>query len=144
MNYTGQLETDAADNARAHLASMVEYRRAYDALKSGDVETVEIDGNEFEETWEVFDYAQGSALSVELRSGWFPPGGDASPEEFRLLLTCGGPMCEIVGGIGQHCQPDCPRLYASESGVGRFEILPADDEEREALEWFCALFYLGE
>lgn len=145
MSYTGQLETDAADNARAHLASMVEYRRAYDALESGDVETVEIHGNEFKETWEVLDRAQEMPLSLELRSGWYVVGGDPDPQDFRLLLTYGGPLCEIIGAVDPaNLTPVDPRLYASEMGAGRFEVLPADDEEREALEWFCSLFYLGE
>lgn len=144
MNYTGQLETDAAHNARAHLASMVEYKRAFDLLDAGNAETVEIEGSEFSKTWEVSDYAQESALSIELRSCWYAPGSDASPQEFRILLTYGGPRCEIIGGIDLNGEAEAPRLYASEMGVGRFEIVPADDEEREALEWFCSLFYLGE
>ncbi len=56
------------------------------------------------------------ALSVEVRSDWYLPGArnpsnraddtEAAPAEYRLLLCTGGPACQIVGTLSEHCEPE--------------------------------------
>lgn len=45
------------------------------------------------------------ALSVEIRSGWYTPGGDSDPEEFRILLCTGGPAVQIRGELDGNREP---------------------------------------
>lgn len=46
-------------------------------------------------------------LSIEVRSGWYLPGGDESqmPEEFCILLGTGGPAVRIRGELDANCEP---------------------------------------
>lgn len=52
-----------------------------------------------------------SPLSVDVRSGWYTPWGDQpGPEEYRVLLACGGPAVRIVGDLNSHGEPVSARL----------------------------------
>lgn len=48
---------------------------------------------------------QEDPLSVQVRSGWYQPGGDHEPEEFKILLCTGGPAVQIRGELNQHGEP---------------------------------------
>ena len=54
------------------------------------------------------------ALSVEVRSDWYAPGAshnqDNGPAEYRILLCTGGPACQIVGELNEHCEPETARM----------------------------------
>jgi len=143
MTYLDQLKTDAARNARAWLDTLARHYAAYRQLEGGDAEAVTVDGDEYTESFALLDRMQELPLSVEVRSGWHSPGAAGEPLEFRIVLTCGGPGCEVIGEIDGHGEAAAPRIYASEMGAGHFEVTPAG-EECEALEWFCSLFSPGE
>lgn len=51
---------------------------------------------------------QEDPLSVEVRDGWRLVGHalEEGPEEFRILLSTGGPACWIVGGLLPGGEPD--------------------------------------
>ena len=40
-------------------------------------------------------------LSLEV-GGWWSPGADPEPTEYRILLGTGGPAVRIVGELGEH------------------------------------------
>ena len=87
-------------------------------------------------------------LSVEVRSGWgswadFKDG--AIPEEFRILLSTGGPAVQIVGEISHHGEPECIKIEYQDWFLP-WKALPNFDDNRvaKALEWFCSRFYFGE
>lgn len=88
------------------------------------------------------DAARESALSVETREGWKCPGEGASlePEEFRILLTWGGPALRIKGELN-NCKPDRCWLEHQDWGTPWTRFFDAD---REALLWFACLFWYGE
>ncbi len=54
---------------------------------------------------DVRERVQESALSVEVRSGWSTDPADLKPEEFRILLTTGGPALQIMGELDDHGEP---------------------------------------
>lgn len=86
-----------------------------------------------------------SPLSVEVREGWKTPGStDAEPEEFRILLTTGGPALQIVGTLGLHGQPEDPRLQWQDWGTPWTTYHDTTEEEDSALEEFARCFYFGE
>jgi hypothetical protein len=88
------------------------------------------------------DELRESCLSVEVRNGWACPGETASmePEEFRILLTCGGPALRIRGELnrGEPCR--C-WLQHQDWGTPWTQFFGAD---QDALLWFASLFYYGE
>ncbi len=68
------------------------------------------------------------ALSVEVRSGWYTPGGDSSPEEYCLLLSTGGPAVRIVGDLNGGCEPSSARLEVQDWWKPWTEYRPTDDD----------------
>ena len=142
---TTKNEAHAISNARGQLESIKELYRNYKQAES--------DGDYTRED-EIREQAQDEALSVEFRSGWTSNPEEMKPEEFKILLSTGGPACQIVGKIDYgSCEPidieiqyqdwftpweplqlNC--TYADES--------PNITSDYEALEWFCNCFYFGE
>lgn len=83
------------------------------------------------------------ALSIEVCSGWYSPGGDSEPEEYRILLCVGGPSCQIVGTLDEHNEPETAEIQYQ----GRFtqwSTLPIESEDEEALLEYARQFYFGE
>lgn len=89
---------------------------------------------------------QEDALSVEVRGGWRSPSeAEEAPEEFRILLSTGGPATRIVGELDQYGQPTRAWLevqdwfqpwteYRGAWGEGGAEVLLA----------YASCFYFGE
>lgn len=48
---------------------------------------------------------QDDALSVEVRSDWHAPGGNADNVEFRIVLCTGGPHVQIRGELDENEEP---------------------------------------
>jgi hypothetical protein len=142
---TTKNEAHAISNARGQLESIKELYRNYKQAESDDDYTRED---------EIREQAQDEALSVEFRSGWTSNPEEMKPEEFKILLSTGGPACQIVGKIDYgSCEPidieiqyqdwftpweplQLNSTYADES--------PNITSDYEALEWFCNCFYFGE
>lgn len=87
-----------------------------------------------------------SVLSAEVRTGWYSPGAqnEATPEEYRILLSWGGPALRLVGKLDGYNQPDeWPRLEYQDWFTPWTEYEPAR-EHREALQTFARQFYYGD
>jgi hypothetical protein len=92
-------------------AGTIEHADAIGALAEWDREN----GEEFKELQEAAgEYEDEEAareainndpLSVEIRSGWYTPGENPEPEEFKILLCTGGPAVQIRGELDQYRQP---------------------------------------
>lgn len=79
-------------------------------------------------------------LCIEVRSGWSHPTGDLTPAEYKIVLSCGGPHCELRGDLDNGSAHGPVRvLYwdASESG----ELFDISDEQRRALNYFVDIFF---
>lgn len=83
------------------------------------------------------------ALSVEVRSGWFSPGGHMEAEEFRIVLCTGGPHVEIVGGIGMNGYAESVRVLYQGWFQGKQELI-LDPSEREAVLEYANCFWFGQ
>jgi hypothetical protein len=76
------------------------------------------------------------------------------PEEFKILLSTGGPACQIVGKIDYgSCEPiDIEIQYQDwftpweplQLNCTYADRSPNITSDYEALEWFCNCFYFGE
>jgi hypothetical protein len=91
------------------------------------------------------DEMRNAPLSVEIRSGWREPGdGDSvDPDEFRILLSTGGPALRVMGEL-EHCEPSRCWLECQDWGTPWTRHFSRSAERATALRWFASLFYYGE
>ncbi len=74
------------------------------------------------------------ALSVQVRSGWYSPGGDdpsdTKPAEYEILLCTGGPACRIIGQLDQHGEPETARLEVQDWFQPWTEYRPVNPDDK--------------
>jgi hypothetical protein len=139
----------AKRNADGHADTILGLYRAYTALEDGEESTC-ANGNHYTASDAVREAAMEEALSVEVRSGWLCPGNDmAKAEEFRILLTTGGPALQIVGELGEYGEANATQsqFEIQDWGVKWTTYWPKiteDDDWDAAFEWFLSCFYFGE
>jgi len=101
------------------------------------------DGTNYEEVLQLIEQeVQESALSVEVRSGWVVPDERPEAEEYKILLSYGGPSLAIFGDLDQYGEPSSARLMHQDWGTPWIEYLGAN-RDKEALVWFASLFHFG-
>jgi len=145
MTTTTVENNHALSNCRGQLESIKELYRNYKQAESDDDYTRED---------EIREQAQDEALSVEFRSGWSSNPEEMKPEEFKILLSTGGPACQIIGKIDYgSCEPiDIEIQYQDwftpweplQLNCTYADKSPNITSDYEALEWFCNCFYFGE
>ena len=130
-------ENHALNNAIGHIESMVEDFEKVTYLESLNVTTNE----EEEKLEEIKESILNSALSVEFRSGWATFKENFEPEEFKILLSWGGPALRVIGELSDYGPVD-PKLQYQDWGTPwtDFEIT---EDQQDALNWFCNCFYFG-
>ncbi len=145
----------ARENALASMASIREMverlQHAADGYDEDDHDAEECPWSSDSE-WGIDDYhdedaartaIEEDALSVQVRSGWHDPGGDADDEEFEILLTTGGPALRIVGEFGEYHSIHSARLEMQDWFIPWQEVV-LDHEDYETLRAYCEVFYLGD
>ena len=126
-------ENHALNNAIGHIESMVE-----DFKKDQLFEKI----NDYDAQDQLRESVLNSALSVEFRSGWYSSLDDELvPEEFKILLTWGGPALRIIGELDNY-GPINPKLQFQDWGTP-WTDLEITDSQQDALNWFCNCFYFG-
>lgn len=133
------------NNARSWLDSIVEMIAARDALEAGD-ESAELNGETFADADDLRQRIEQSPLSVEVRGGWHTPGDTENdgPEEYRILLTTGGPALQIRGDLGEYGEPSTARLEYQDWGTPWTEYHDGSEAEDSAVLAFARCFYFGE
>ena len=94
-------------NALAKLDGMIEAHGVWRGWED-ETEPAEYDGQTYANPDELRERLEEEALSVEVRSAWHTPheGKAESPAEFRVLLSWGGPACQITGNLSAHGEPE--------------------------------------
>ena len=123
----------ALNNAIGHMESMVE-----DFKKDQQLQ----ESNDYNQQDELRESVLNSALSVEFRSGWYSSLDDELvPEEFKILLTWGGPALRIIGELDNY-GPVNPKLQYQDWGTPWIDF-KITEYQQNALNWFCNCFYFG-
>jgi len=131
-------------NAKAHLESIIELSRKYSKASEDD---------EYNSMDEIEEVARESVLSVEYRqSCWQSVGSKLVASQGRLLLTWGGPSCQIITDLDEHGEPSGNVEIQYQDWYKPWEgYWPSDDiddasndEARAALEWYVGLFFFGQ
>lgn len=140
-------EDNALTNARSWAENIVEFYHAHqklDNILDAD-EVIKIDGEEIEDEDALRDKIQESALSIEVREPWHTPNDPAaSPDEYQILLTTGGPALRISGDLGKYNTPESYELEYQNWGTGWTRFTEKIEDLDDALEYFTGCFYYGE
>lgn len=101
------------------------------------------DGDNKEDTAEAIEEAaREEALSVEFRCcQWSSNPGEIEPDEYRILLSTGGPALQITGRFSIIHGATSARLQWQDWGTPWTDY---DDAEKDALLWFAGLYCLGD
>ena len=135
---TATKEAHAITNARGQLESIKELYREYKENASAFVSNLDT-----EEA--IVERAREQALSIEFRSGWSSNPGEMEAEEFKILLSWGGPACQIIGNLDQYKQPTDIEIQYQDWGTPWTTLeISYHHDDYQALEWFCNCFYFGE
>ena len=132
-------QNHALQNAKGHIESIVANFEDFTFLESLQVTTQE-DENKLDEIRESIN---NSALSVEFRSGWSTNSEKLEAEEFKILLTWGGPALRVIGDLDQYKQAENIKLQFQDWGTPWTDFQLSENQEN-ALNWFCNCFYFGE
>ena len=136
---TTKEKNHALQNAQGHIKSIVEYFETGSYIEQSNVTT-----NEQEEKLEeIRESINNSALSVEFRSGWSTNSEKLEAEEFKILLTWGGPALRVIGDLDQYKQPENIKMQFQDWGTPWTDYELTEKEE-ESLNWFVNCFYFGE
>jgi len=128
----------ALNNALGHLKEMVENYEIGSYIEQSNVTTQDQE----EKLQEIRESILNSALSVEFRSGWYSSLDDELvPEEFKILLTWGGPALRVIGEITDYGAEN-PKLQFQDWGTPWTDLEITEDQQ-DALNWFCNCFYFG-
>lgn len=126
-------DTHAIENAQAWLENIVamvkrlehaqESCHDYDECKSWIEASAEDPENmpygRYHDADAALEAITESPLSVEVRADWHIPGSEAAgtPEEYKILLTFGGPALRIIGKLDQSGEPESARLEYQDWGT---------------------------
>ena len=141
---TTKEKNHALTNCVGQLETIKELYRNYQEAESND---------DYEAQDAIREEALNDALSVEFRSGWSANSEDMKAEEFKILLSWGGPACRIIGKLDQYNQPTDIEIQYQDWGTPWENLVLnphyADlniniTNDAEALEWFCNCFYFGQ
>lgn len=89
----------------------------FDDLREIEATLVEADLKGAADAEDVEDAIQELPLSIELRSGWHTIGEDLEAAEVRVVLTYGGPSCEIRADYDPQTGCSRPRVLWTEWGA---------------------------
>tara|TARA_Y100000114_G_scaffold149008_1_gene162671 strand:+ start:273 stop:674 length:402 start_codon:yes stop_codon:yes gene_type:complete len=126
-------ENHALNNAIGHIESIVE-----DFKKDQQLQ----ESNDYDQQDELKESVLNSALSVEFRSGWATNPEELNIEQFKILLTWGGPALRVIGDLDQYKQPENIKIQFQDWGTPWTDYEITEDQQ-DALNWFCNCFYLG-
>jgi len=101
------------------------------------------DREEYHDEEKAREQIQEDALEVSVRaSGWRSPGETPEADEYRILITTGGPACQVKGDLDAHMQPEDADIQYQDWGTP-WTNLPTTQEEDDALLEYARQFYLG-
>ena len=154
VNETNPAYQNAEEYARSITEMVAALALDWDRLEElKDMDPADMDAEEREELDELLEAAgdcmnreeveeriRESALSVEVRTGWNAPGEEMTPEEFRIVLTTGGPGLQIRGELDMGSEPCRAWLEYQDWGPPWTEY-HGEYADRDALLAFASTFY---
>jgi len=144
----------AKNNAIAHLRTIKEIITALNEVEELEAHidttkfetegvTVLYDGEDCSRE-DILDIIHTMPLSIMIRNDWHTPFENTNkPEEFTILLSTGGPACQIYGELNEYFYP-CNVKIQYQDWFTPWIDLETSEEDDDILEQFCQQFYFGE
>ena len=85
-----------------------------------------------------------NALSVQVRSGWYTPGGSSEAAEYEILLCTGGPAVRIVGDLDEYDRPIYARIQYQDWFTPWIDLVDLASDESAALTIYVQQHFFGE
>jgi len=148
MTTTATVENHALDNAKAKLESIISWYREYETVTN-----VPDNDPDARNEDDIREEAEQSVLSIEVRqSCWQTLGSELKASQGRLLLTFGGPGCQIITDLDEYGEPSGNVEIQYQDWFKPWEGYwpsndiddASNDEVRAALEWYVGLFFFGQ
>ena len=114
-----------------------------DPDEQAELAELEEQAGEFSDREAVEQRIHESPLEVSIRSGWYTPGDEHEPEEFRILLSTGGPALQIRGELNEYKEPSRAWLEYQDWGTPWTEY-HGEGCSQDDLLTFSRCFYFGE
>ena len=132
-------ECRGADGKFEDVAEEEHYDQVVDALTELEREAGDCESREDAE-----QRISEDALEIQVRSGWYNPGEDSTPEEFFILLCTGGPAVRIMGELDEHLEPKRAWLEYQNWGTSWTElVLTPGEGTQDVLLTYARQFYYG-
>lgn len=94
-------------------------------------------------TDEAYTAITQDALEVSTRSNWASNKDEWEAEDYKILLSFGGPSVRIRGKLDEYQQPQTAQLEYQDWGTP-WTRLPLTQEDIDALLTYAGCFYFGE
>lgn len=119
-------DDDSMYQAKATLEHILDLMARYDNALDDDLDDV---------TQEILEYP----LDLSVRcTEWMPIGPDLEPDEYRVLLSTGGPAVQITGSIGPDNEPSSVKLQ-HQSWFTPWSNYPLSQPEQDVLLRFVQI-----
>lgn len=117
--------------------------REWEANYNEEWGDLELDAGDCESREDALTLIHESVISVKVRSGWSYAGCMSNvPQEFRIVLTTGGPHIELRGDLDETQCPTSVKLLYRDWGTPLTELSVAEDDIYHLLT-FASVFYFG-
>ena len=111
---------------------------------SEGAEATDEDREEYHDEDKARECIQEDALEVSVRAkGWRRPGEAVEADEYRILITWGGPACQVTGQLDGHMEPENAKIQFQDWGTP-WITMPTTDEQDQALLTYARQFYFDE
>ena len=116
------------------------YTKIIDLEQAGKKIDVEVEGEEFHCSTDLYNYITEIPVSVEVRTDWVYAGfyGNQHPVDYKIVMTTGGPHIEIYGRLNHTVEPENVNMFYRD-GSDSFNVTLTKEEEKTLL-WFVKLF----
>lgn len=135
------LETAEGEENEVEIEDATKAKEAWLALYEDELDELEEAAQGHPSEYEAREAIVNDALSVEVRSGWTDDYNDLQAEEFRIVVSTGGPAVQIRGDLDEYKQPRRAWLEVQDWGTAWTQYFAAD---QETLLTYARCFYYGD
>lgn len=128
----------AREQARAALKYIATGLAAFQS--EDECTLIEFDGESLK--WQLHERLT-DVLEISVRSDWHSPGVEEDPNEYKILLSTGGPAIRIVGDLDRYGEPSTAKLQYQDWFTPWTSYETTSEEDKTLLD-YARLFWFGE
>jgi len=131
------------DGAHCDLTTEEIFAGINTAYSEGD-EADDEEREEYHDEEQARERIQEDALEVSVMADtWTSPGEELKADAYRVLITYGGPACQVKGDLDEHMMPESAEIQHQDWSTP-WTTLPTTSEQDDALLEYARQFYFGD